>query len=163
MQPRGHHPVAAGSRSHPDSAERRLTPSTNRASERPSGHLVDAAVQRPEAMARLILRRVGIAPLLGLLALLAPILEPPAARADATIAVTHRATARVIILRQTVRLNHGQISVENGENPPFPTASFLLSPPYERPCETSFIAATSPSISPPPTAASCRLITRDMP
>ena len=158
MQPRGHFPAAAGSRTHPDSADRQPASRAD-----PVCGLSDTAVQRPEAMARLILRRVGIAPLLGLFALLAPILGPPPAQADATIAVTHRATARVIILRQSVRLHQGQISVENGQNPAFPTASFLLSPPHERACEASFIAATSHSITPPPTTASCRLITRDMP
>ena len=117
---------------------------------RPNGLSPDAAA-RPGAMARLILRRVGITPLLSLpfAALLAIVPIDPAAAQLAR----STATARVVIQPQAVQLERGQVTlIRLGQ--PIPVVEMLLSGPMGRPC----LPQDNAPVIPP-----CRMIITDLP
>jgi hypothetical protein len=107
-------------------------------------------------MARLILRRVGITPLLSLLSV--PLLgllpaEPAHAQLSTTAA---RAQARVVVLPHAVRVEQGQVSVSR----PGDTQQLwrmTLPPPQHRPCTAQDAA---PAAQPEP---ACRLVITDLP
>lgn len=119
-----------------------------------SGGLSPDAAARPGAMARLILRRVGIAPLLSLFA--APLLamlpaDPAHAQASATAAI-----ARVVILPRAIRVQQGQVSVSQPGGGPA-MWRMAMPPPWQRPCAPQDALPTSH------VADDCRMIITDMP
>lgn len=117
-----------------------------------SGGLSPEAAARPGAMARLILRRVGIAPLLSLFA--APLLA--LLPTDPVEAQQTRAHARVVVLPHAVRVQQGQVSVSR----PGDTQQLwriTLPPPQHRACTAQDAA---PAGQPEP---ACRLIITDLP
>ena len=133
-----------------------------------------APMQRDEArsaaMARIILKRVGIVPLLSVVAVVsvaATLMPNQAVRAQP---VTIRATARAVILPSSVRVDAaGRVDVNNGgRSADAPRTANIRPTISERACDRP--GATAP---PPPrtdTAAAagnatprCRLIVADMP
>jgi hypothetical protein len=113
-------------------------------------------------MARIILKRVGIAPLLALtLAVSLPAILGPAEPVQAQAATPARATATAsaTILPSSVRVERGVVTVRHGgatqgDQPVRPTYS-------ERACDARGRGATEAGQSPPTT--SCRMIIADMP
>lgn len=119
-----------------------------------SAGISPAAAARPAAMARLILRRVGITPLLSLLA--APLLGLlPIETAEAQPTATP-AQARVVILPQAVRLQQGMVGV-SGPSDGQSAMLARLSQPQHRACSAQDAAPTGH------VAPNCRLIITDMP
>ncbi|MCU0728936.1 MAG: hypothetical protein MUF41_02360 [Sphingopyxis sp.] len=145
-------------RPHHDDAQRDAADSHGKGGGQPPAPL--ASDRQSSAMARLILKRAGIAPLLGLaLALVMPAATAPA---DAQ-PVTAPATARVIILPSSVQVRaSGDIAVRGSgaQSPqPRPTVS-------ERRCDPATPPAPVPETPAAPTqvAPACRpLIVANMP
>ncbi|QJQ32166.1 hypothetical protein GV829_06610 [Sphingomonas lacunae] len=96
----------------------------------PTGLSPDAAA-RPGAMARLILRRVGITPLLSLLAGSLLVILPAHPASGQTMAA--HALARVVVLPHAVRLQRGQVTIMRQGQPATITPP-ELSLPVARPC-----------------------------
>lgn len=105
-------------------------------------------------MARLILRRVGIAPLLSLFA--APLLAMLPADPAQAQAMASSARARVVILPQAVRVQQGMVSVSQPGDPQ-QVWRMAITPPQQRAC---IAQDTAPAAQPEP---ACRLIITDLP
>lgn len=118
--------------------------------------LSSEAVAHPAAMARLILRRVGIKPLLPMLALCPGILtvaEGTVAEAAERSSTRVAATARVQVVNNAARLQQGRLIIADA---PSDHSGLKLSPPIwrERPCPAE------DGIDPHP---ACRLMIADLP
>ena len=146
-------------RPHHDDAQRDAADSHGKSGGQPPAPL--ASDRQSSAMARLILKRAGIAPLLGLaLALVMPAAPAPAGAQP----VTAPATARVIILPSSVQVRaSGDIDVRGSgarTAQPRPTLS-------ERRCDAPQAGSAAPASTAPTSpaaASSCRpLIVANMP
>ena len=109
-----------------------------------------ATERRDHAMARLILRRVGIAPLAALLVMILITMTPGMASAEpGQVRTTALATARATILPSSARVEQGRI-ILTGTNPQ-----------NAHPAVQPTIRACDPA--PQPAPAPCRMIVYDLP
>ena len=121
---------------------------TRPAAPAPRNEPVDAAKRRDHAMARFILRRLGIAPLAPAIALAMMLIPASGPRAENTAArVT--VTARAVILPSSARIQQGMLIVAASRSDSTP----LVVRPVERACGPV----------PEPTTAPCRMIVYDLP
>ena len=120
---------------------------TRPAAPAPRAEPTDEAARREQAMARFILRRVGIPPLAAIVCVLLAALPADRASAQSTPARAS-ATARVTILASSVRIEAGRVivSAHAQSTPVMPRLE-----PRARPCEDR---AAPPA---------CRLIVTDLP
>ena len=110
----------------------------------------EATVRRDHAMARLILRRVGIAPLAGLLLMILITATPSMASAEpGQVRTTALATARATILPSSARIEQGRIILTSATR----EASHPTVQPTTRACDPA----------PQPVPATCRMIVYDLP
>ena len=113
------------------------------------------AAARPAAMARIILRRVGITPLLSLMACAVVMTTAPDPASAQRAAVSTSATARVTVRSNAARLVMGQLVSATVADQLSPLA---LASPAPRPSELACTADDRRTVGP-----SCRMIVSDLP
>lgn len=144
MQQTGFPPAAVGSRGTGEAAVSPLASDNRRkATIQPDGHLAAESPNQSAAMARLILRRVGIQPLLGAALLVGHIAAPDPVSAQSRSNVTMLAQARAVIIADAARLQSGAVTRDHAMGHVVP----------DQPGDSG-IAPTLPSIA--PHATHCR-------
>jgi hypothetical protein len=116
VQQTGFPPAAVGSRGTGEAAASPLLSGNRRiATIPPDGHLAAESPNQSAAMARLILRRVGIKPLLGAALLVGqvPAFDPVSAQAPSN--VTALAQARAVIISDVARLQSGAVQFDQAK------------------------------------------------
>lgn len=145
MPERHGRPATLGSRDRRDPADCPLSPVAG---------LSPEAAARPGAMARLILRRVGITPLLSLCCALVLALHPADPAQAQNAALTAR--ARVIILSQAVRVEQGRVDLLQSADERRSESAPMVQPRL-RPCRAED-APTDPA-----PGQGCQMIVTDLP
>ncbi len=115
-------------------------------------HIAGLAAASPDTVARLILRRAGIAPLAVVLTLALPIADRAEAQTSAGASVVATATAQARIVRALARLDaDGRLSTTPSSDNERPLAGVTVS---KRPCAEPDAAAVP---------ASCLMLVYDLP
>lgn len=121
MQQTGFPPAAVGSRGtgeaavSPQASDNLVSGNRRIATIPPDGHLAAESPNQSAAMARLILRRVGIKPLLGAALLVGqvPAFDPVSAQSLSN--VTALAQARAVIISDVARLQSGAVQLDQAK------------------------------------------------